>query len=173
MGDSYPSALLHPSIEASIALPLLSGTYLTTSSTFCQPTLTVNNTQGTISQVTLGLGSNFGTNTLTEGTIKFTQGSTSGSGTAKMNGTNDTGSAFVQAGTETGAQNAPMKQQVGSGKVTFTQTATTFTVTGSPGGTSTFNIYYGKVSTTGVVEYAVFGGLDYHGCAEQGTITLE
>ncbi len=149
---------------AAATLPLLSGPYLVTINTLCQPTVTVNVANGAIAQDALGPGSN----ALIAGTISFTQGSTPGAGTARISLTNDSGSPYLQAGNESGVDDSPMNQNVGTESFTFTQTATTLSLTRSSV-TSTYNIYYGPVGTTGIAANAVFAGIDASHCANNGT----
>jgi hypothetical protein len=146
------------------SLPLLSGTYLVTVNTLCQPTVTVNVSGGVIAQDAIGPGSN----SLEAGTIAFAQGSTAGAGTARVTLTNDAGSPYLQAGNESGVEDAPMNQNAGGESFTFTQTATTMSFTRS-GVTNTYNIYYGPVGATGIAANAVFAGIDSNHCGNNGT----
>jgi hypothetical protein len=171
LGDSFPSAPLYPSFASPRAtLPLLSGTYVFTGQTICQPQLTV--TYGKSGVTFVSLASN--TTGLQEGTMKYVQGTTPGSGTVTLDATDAYGSPVlvVNSGTA-GGSGTPMAQKTNKGSLAFTQTTTTFTIMdgNTPGG-STFNVYTGKI-TNGIIQFAAFGGLDDQGCAEQGTITLK
>jgi hypothetical protein len=149
--------------SAGSSLPLLSGTYLITINTTCQPTLTVDVEKKTVAQVALGPGSN----ALLAGTITFTQGGTPGTGTAVTNLTVDSGSPFLQAGNESGVDDAPLHQSTGVEDFTFTQTATTLSLVTS-GAYINYNVSYGPTSRTGIASSAVFAGMDSQGCANNG-----
>jgi len=160
------------------APPLLSGGYVYTSNKFCQ--ITVIAKYGTspniknspfVANLTTSSGSN--TVGLGAGTIKFTPGKT-GSGSATISGFQATGSAILLSSTGSGISGggidgAPLASETDTGSTTYAQTATTVSIK-EDGGTSTFHIYYGKV-LTGIVQNAVFAGVDAKGCAEQYTLT--
>jgi len=167
-----------PPCAFAAAPPLLSGSYLYTSNKFCQ--LSVIAKYGTstaiknspfVAEISTGAGSN--TVGLGAGTIKFAPGA-AGSGTATINGFQADGSAILLSETGSGigaggVDGAPLATEMESGSTSFTQTATTVSIK-EQGGTSTFQIYYGKVSG-GIVQNAVFAGVDAKGCAEQYTVT--
>jgi hypothetical protein len=158
------------------APPLLSGSYVYTSNKFCQITVTAKyaplsatNSTPFVKQLSTGAGSN--TEGFGAGAIKFVQ-SAAGKGTATINGFQASGSAILLSSTgggTSGVDGAPMAAETESGSASFTQTATTVSIK-EDGGTSTFHIYYGKVSA-GIAQNAVFAGVDAKGCAEQYTLT--
>ena len=172
------SPLLASAPSAFAATPLLSGSYVYTSSKFCQITVIANYSSSTaiknspfINQITTGTGSN--TEALGAGSIKFTPGKT-GSGSATINGFGADGSGILLKSTGSGisgggTDGSPLATETDSGTTTYTQTATTVSIKEN-GGTSTFHIYYGKV-LSGIVQNVVFAGVDAKGCAEQYTLT--
>lgn len=172
------SPLLVSAPSAFAATPLLSGGYVYTSSKLCQMSVTAKYGTSTaiknspfVEQITTGAGSN--TQGLGAGSIKFTPGKT-GSGTATINGFQASGSAILLSSTGTGisgggVDGARLAGETETGTTTYSQTATTVSIKGD-GGTSTFHIYYGKVSA-GIVQNVVFAGVDVKGCAEQYTLT--
>jgi hypothetical protein len=157
------------------APPLLSGSYLYTSHKFCQ--MSVIAKYGTssaiknspfVAEISTGAGSN--TVGLGAGAITFVPGK----GTATINGFQADGSVILLSETGSGiggggVDGAPLAAATESGSTTFTQAATTVSIK-EVGGTSTFHIYYGKVSG-GIAQNAVFVGINAKGCAEQYTVT--
>ena len=152
----------------SSTVPEVSGTYVITIHKFCQNKLTVTYKSGDVESIAYS-GSD---ENLSAGKIVFKQGSKAGAGTAELTGTTLSGSQFLvkQAGSSSGTLGDPLSENTGSDKITFSQTATTISITDSSG-TSKYNIYYGKV-TSGIVQHAVFAGIDVKGCGEQGIITI-
>jgi hypothetical protein len=149
--------------------PLLSGTYVFTLHKFCQPELQVGYSSGSIKSLNLSGNDD----NLQAGTIKFKQGSTPGAGKATLTSSTVSGSGLLvkQTGGPTGTLGDKLAKTTGSDNVTFSQTTTTLSIK-SPQGTSTYDVYYGKVAG-GIAQHAVFAGLDYQGCAEQGSIEIE
>lgn len=173
----FPLPPMYPSFtspQTTSSLPLLSGTYVFSLRTFCQPHLTVTyNTKSTVgsnivSQITLSSPGD----SLQEGTLKFVQSSKAGSGTVTITSIDAFGSPFlVENSGVSGSAGTPLEKKANNGSTTFTQTATTIALKDSSG-TSTYNVYYGNI-LNGVVQVAVFGGIDDTGCAEQGTAILQ
>jgi hypothetical protein len=148
--------------------PLLSGTYLLQSTTVCQPSLSVTyNNQGLVTGVNLVEAGDAG-NTTT-GQFTATQGKPKGTGSISLAATSASGDPIIVTSVN-GEQGTVLGVGTGADNVTFKQTATTLALT-DPGGTSTFNIYYGTAVGKNL-GYAVFSGLDYKGCAESGNATL-
>lgn len=160
------------------SLPLLSGSYLYTSSKFCQMPVTVRYgatppSKGAefVTQVISGNGPN--TVELGGGSLSFVQSGGAGKGMATINGFEADGSPILL--TETGGGvtlktgGAPLESSPNTGSAPFTQTATAVTFkTGD--GTDNFHIYYGKVRL-GIVQNAVIVGIDPTGCVEQYALT--
>jgi hypothetical protein len=157
-------------VSSPAATPYVSGTYLFTSQTICQPQMTVSYANDGVAMVSLGSS----TTGLQEGTYKFTPGTNPLSGTVTVAGLDDYASPVLVVNSGiSGSSGTPMTQQANAGSLSYSLTATTITILDgkSPAG-STYNIYPGKV-VKGIVQNAVYGGLDDQGCAEQGTITLK
>jgi hypothetical protein len=161
-------------LSASVALPLLSGTYLYTNDEFCQLGVTVQNgstsaTGNLVKSVVVGGSSN--ETKLGGGVLSFVQGSTPGKGTASLNGFQAGGSSVVL--TETGAINgtggATISSKAEAGTASFTQTTTQLSLV-TKDGTQTYNIYYGK-TVSGVVQNAIAIGLEAKGCAQRYVLT--
>jgi hypothetical protein len=148
-----------PFPSARTAMPLLSGAYDITTDRLCQPTMTVtydtNTSIGTNVVTKISLSNTSSTETQV-GKVTFTQGTTAGAGNVSLASTVTGGTTFLieNSGTS-GTYGTPMSLQTQTGKGTFTQTN---------------SIYYGKVSG-GIVEHAVFGGLDSKGCAFNGSVS--
>jgi hypothetical protein len=149
-------------------LPLLSGTYVIADQDFCQESMVATEKSGAVSTINV-TGND---DALSAGTVKFKQGSKTGAGTLSITQTTVGGTPLLASGSgTTGGAGDTLKESTGTLNTTFEQTATTFSfVDGSK--TESFNIYYGKASS-GVVQYAVFVGIDDKGCAQQGTLTIE
>jgi hypothetical protein len=155
--------------QAPSSLPLLSGTYVATIHQFCQPKETVTySNQGVVENVVLSAVDD----ELESGTMAFVQGANPGTGTVKLSITSVGGSPFlVKNSGESGSSGVKLQMNTGSVSSTFKQTASTIAITESSG-TSTYNVYYGKVSG-GIVQHAVFAGIDDKGCASQGSISIK
>jgi hypothetical protein len=151
-------------------LSLLSGFYIFTSQRICQPQLTVSYDSNGVSAVSIGSSAT----SLQEGTYHFVQGTTPGSGTVTVGGIDDYASPVLvtNAGTP-GTSGTPMTQQANKGSLAFSQTASTISIMdgNTPSG-STFNVYSGK-TLKGIIQSAVYGGIDDGGCAQQGSISLK
>jgi hypothetical protein len=170
-------AVLLPIAAAPAAVPLLSGTYIYTSQKFCQMGVTVTYSKATstsgpfVKQVDTPANGPSNTISLDAGTLKFVQ-TAAGSGSVTQNGFQGTGSPVLL--TETGSgisgtDGAPLQTQTKSASTTFSQTATTLSIKDT-GGTTAYNIYYGKIAG-GVVQNAVFAGLGSNGCVQQYSMT--
>ncbi len=125
------------------AVPQISGKYATNYSEICQqnnPNIPVKGVGATYNQI---LVANFDPST---GTVTLT--GTAVYGPLTGNYTALTQSSVSQSGT-------------------YSNTANTLTMTLS-GQTATFNVAYGPVKK-GVAQSAVFGGIDFAGCAASGT----
>jgi len=168
-GAVFPAA-------AASSLPLLSGAYTYTVGKFCQLPVTVlyrgspNVAGSPFVQEVITTGAPV-SQPAGAGTMKFVQSATAkGSGTIMLNGTSFEGTTILLTSTgagTSGVDGTPLAAQATTGSSAFTQTATSIAITATG---STFNIYYGKV-LTGIVQYAVFVGIDSKGCADQYTIT--
>jgi hypothetical protein len=158
---------------AAPSFPLISGKYVVTIDQQCQPSLFV--TYGNIGSATVVTGVSLdeasSAGTLGAGTFDAT-GNTSGSGTLALTATQSEGDPIVlDSNNGGGAQGTLLSVATSKGSVPFTQTATTFALTDKHG-VSTFNVYYGA-SKSGIVESAVFGGMDDTGCMETGTVSRQ
>lgn len=162
------------------SLSLLSGTYIYTGSKFCQMTIIAGYIAGStpngkgapvVTQIDTGTGSN--SIKLSAGTLTFVQSST-GSGTATINGFDIGGSTILLHNTGTaigggGIEGEPFGSSASNGNASFKQTTTTATLV-TPDGTDTFHAYYGK-ATTGIAQSVTLVGVDAKGCAEQYMLT--
>jgi hypothetical protein len=168
-------SLLAPS-TAFASVPRLSGAYLYSKNQLCPMPITVRYASPSsggspfVIQVIGGNGSN--TIKLGGGTFSFAQSGAVGSGTARINGTTAYASPVVlteTGGGVTGTDGQTIQSKAETGSAPFSQTATTLTLKTSDG-TQNFHIYYGKVAA-GIVQNAVFVGVDSKGCAEQYSLT--
>jgi len=172
--------LIMPAFSASgTTVPVLSGTYVYSSNTFCQldvvtkyaTSKAIANTSF-VATITAGGGNN--TVALSAGTLTFTPpiAGTSGGGKATISGWEIDGSSILLTSTGAGTSGtggAALASDAQSGTATFAQTATTLKLT--EGSTVlTYHIYYGKV-TNGIAQFATFIGTDNKGCAERYTLT--
>jgi hypothetical protein len=154
--------------QSSSSVPLLSGTYVIATQQFCQETMEATEKSGAVATIKV-TGND---DSLSAGTVKFKQGSKTGAGTLSITQTTVDGTPLLASGSgTTGNAGDKLKQSTGTVDTTFKQTATTFSFAdGSK--TNSYRVYYGKV-LGGVVQYAAFAGIDDHGCATQGTLTIK
>jgi len=154
--------------EGAKSFPLISGNYLVTINRVCQPTVTVtygsNNGNTFVSHVSMDSNSSGG---LTAASMTATN--SNGSGTFTFTQTESDGDPIIVEDNQGGEFGNPLTASSGEGSVTFTQTATTIVIT-DQSGPSTYNIYYG-MAKNGVVESAIFGGIDDKGCMQLGQVT--
>jgi hypothetical protein len=160
-------------------LPLLTGSYVYTSTRFCQIHLDAQYISGStpgnksapvVTQIGIGSGAN--ANKVDAGTLSFVQGGSAGSGTAMINGFSISGSSVLLTTSGPGGggvEGAPLGTDTSTGTGTFIQTATMVSIK-TPDGTNNYHIYYGKVAA-GIVQYAALIGVDRKGCAEQIALT--
>jgi hypothetical protein len=150
------------------AVPTFSGTYAYSHSTFCQPTILVNYTNGTPSLINLNGGGNTGG----WGDIRFEAGTAVFNPTKSLvtyTGTTVDGSPiFLQSdgGGPNNLQGTALAQAASGGKVTYSNTGTTVTLSGQ-----SYNAAYGASTAGGIAEYVALVGLDSNNCANQWTFS--
>jgi hypothetical protein len=149
----------------------ISGKYIITVTNFCQLT-------GTYNFSTAGLGQNYlneiesnGSNfkqSLYQGTFNPTKGSVT------VSGFDDGGDLeiFHITGSIVATLGSTITQTSSSGKMSYSNTATTFTIGGQ-----VLNAMYGQIDKKGVAHYVTFQGVSAGDsgkeCTEQGTASLQ
>jgi hypothetical protein len=149
----------------------ISGKYIVTVTKLCQLT-------GTYNFSTAGLGNNY-LNEIDSSGSSFKQSLYQATfsptkGTATINGFDSGGDLeiFQVTGSVTATLGNVISQVPNSGKSSYSNTATTFTINGQP-----FNAMYGQVDKKGVAHYVafqgVFAGDSGQQCTEQGTASAQ
>ncbi len=146
------------------ATPVISGKYVYASSTFCQPTIQIEYAQDTNGQTFVnGLNLTEPEDTAHEVGLASFDPTTL---TVTFSGKKDHGSNVLLQ-TSGGLQGSMIAEKTESGSGSYSNTATTVTLSGA-----TYNATYGK-SSKGVVEYFALVGLDSAGCSVEWQLTLK
>jgi hypothetical protein len=163
-------AALCVAAPATAATPILSGGYIVTERDFCQPV-------GTFHFVNVSTNNLVDSVTLTGGQMKFTlfQANFSPSkGKITTTGFGDGGDPifFKTTGAQTSSQGQALGEDSQSGKVSYSNTDTTFTVDGT-----TFHAFYGQIDKNGIAHTFALQGMyqadNGQPCAEQAEATRQ
>ncbi len=162
-----------------LAVPKLSGNYIISLTDTCQATTTYNNSSAMINNIQPGYIS------ASLYKLTLTPNSTGVAGMLVMSGYRESGNNLRS---ETMSSNNTLQESSSSNQnATYSNTATTFTITGSK--SSQYHVYYGSVDSSNVAHYAALIRLKddnnayknfYTGiisvpnkCAEQGTLVRQ
>jgi hypothetical protein len=166
------AALLVSGASALAATPILSGTYLVTLRSFCQPTVTANfATSGSDSFVDNLSSNDASVDAFMQEILSVTFNPAKGKIT--FTGFQDQGSNLLLqfTGSRSGTFGSALTEQPDKGSSKYSNTATTLTVNGD-----TSNAVYGGIDANGVAHSLIFMGLSGDNgttCSAQGEATRQ
>jgi hypothetical protein len=162
------AALLVSATSALAATPIISGTYLVTVHTFCQPTVTANFAPVGDDTFVDGLSSNDATSdAFMQEILSANFNPTKGKVT--VTGFQDEGSNLLLqfTGSRSGVFGSPLSEQPSHGSNKYSNTAATLTVNGD-----TSNAFYGGIDAKGIAHSIIFmrlsNGEGDTTCSDQG-----